>query len=69
MLNCSEFKLVIRKKRILKHNMDDKLTEKTDSEEVSTEENTEIVETSENDDYEKPEVNFEAIDHFTAGVS
>lgn len=49
--------------------MDDKLPEKTDSEVVSSEDNTEIVETSENDDEEKTEVNFKAIDHFTAGVS
>lgn len=49
--------------------MDDKLPEKTDSEVVGSEDNTENVETSENDDEEKTEVNFKAIDHFTAGVS
>lgn len=49
--------------------MDDKLIDKTDIEVVSSENNSEIVITSENDDEEKTEVNFKAIDHFTAGVS
>lgn len=50
--------------------MDDKLIEKTDSKVVGSETNTEIVITnSENDDDEKTEVNFKAIEHFTAGVS
>lgn len=49
--------------------MDDKLTDKTDSEVVSSETDSEIVIPSENDDEEKTEVNFKAIDHFTAGVS
>ncbi|CAO1360054.1 unnamed protein product [Diamesa serratosioi] len=47
--------------------MDDKLTEKTVSEVGASENNTDIVITNENDEEEKTEVNFKAIDHFTAG--
>lgn len=49
--------------------MDDILPEKTDSEVVNSEDNSKNVISSENDDEEKTEVNFKAIDHFTAGVS
>lgn len=49
--------------------MDEILPEKTDSEVVNSEDNIENVISSENDDEEKTEVNFKAIDHFTAGVS
>lgn len=48
--------------------MDDKLTDKTDSEVVSSENITEIAITNGIDDEEKTEVNFKAIDHFTAVV-